>query len=213
LYHLIADELHATAWLSTSPEHCYIKFPDNKGNIYNFEATQGKIVSDQAIVMCGYISPAAIKNRVYMDTLSKKRLLAQMLVDLVQGYREKFQRYDEFTGRVLNKILIIDSLNIMALLMKNDTKVFSFEYAANKKGRPPINKLPEYPDIYRQFLELQDLNKKISDLGYQPMPKEAYEGWLKSMKQKRREQESKELQERIKRLLRQPKPTLVNKRD
>lgn len=213
LYMIVAEQLEAQAWLSTAPEHSYIKFPGNNGNVYNFETTQGKNVSDQAIVMSGYVTPAAIKSKVYMDTLSRQQLLAQMLIDLVQGYREKLKGYDEFTEHVVNQILIIDPNNIMALMMKADIIWFQFEYEVNKVGRPPVEKLPLYPKAYQLFQQLKELHDRVDNSGHQAMPPEAYEQWLQSLKQKKYEQENKELQDQIKRTLKLPKPTLINKKD
>lgn len=212
LYNILTEQLGATAWLSTAPDHCYIKFPSNNGNIYNFETTQGKIVSDQAIVMSGYITPTAIKNKVYMDTLNRQRQLADLLVDLVQGYREKIKGYDAFTESIINQILNIDSNNIKALMMKADIKSFQFEDAANKVGRPPISRLAEYPEVYKLYQSRNDLYAQIDNSGYQAMPAEVYQKWLQSLKREQQKQESKELQEEIKRMLMNPhKPTLINK--
>ncbi len=213
LYKIIAEQLNATVWLSTAPEHSYIRFPSNNGNIYNFETTQGKVVSDQAIVMSGYITPTAIKNKLYMDTLSRQQLIAQMLVDLLQGYRERIKAHDQFAEEIADQILTINPNNIMAILMKADMKTFQFEYAANNIGRPPVDKLPLFPDVYKLFTERNELYDQVDNLGYRAMPAEAYQQWLKSLKVEKRKQESEMLQEEIKRMIMNPnKPTLINKK-
>ncbi len=214
LYKIIAEQLNTTAWLSTAPEHSYIKFPSGNGNIYNFETTQGKIVSDQAIVMSGYITPAAIKNKMYMDTLGRQQLIAQMLVDLLQGYKEKIRGYDLFAEEIADRILVINPNNIMALMMKADMTAFRFEYSANNIGRPPIGKLPEFPELFKLYNERNDLYDRIDNSGYQAMPAQAYQQWLQSLKEEKRKQESEKLREEIKRMVMSPnKPILINKKN
>jgi len=60
LYLILAEQLKAKAALSLAPDHCYIQFPSNNGNFYNFETTQGKPVIDNAIMMSGFINSTAI---------------------------------------------------------------------------------------------------------------------------------------------------------
>jgi hypothetical protein len=55
--------------------------------------------------------------------------------------------------------------------------------------------------------------QKIDNLGYQDMPKEAYQRWLQSIEAERKKQSSREMQEKLQREiqhLRTTKPTLKN---
>jgi hypothetical protein len=212
-YKIIANELHATAWISTAPQHLLIKFPASNGTIYNFEATRGAIVSDQAVVMSGYITPTAIKNKVYLDTLNNRQLLAQMVADLAQGYWAKIKGCDYLTQSMVNYILTIDPNNISGLMLKAKIASLRFENEADRHGRPPVDSLPKYPDLYRLYRERIELQEKIDNTGYQDMPVEVYQKWLLSLNQARHEQESRELQEQINRMLKLPKSTLINKKN
>jgi hypothetical protein len=212
LYLILAEQLKAKASLALAPDHCYIQFPSKDGNLYNFETTQGKAVTDNAIMMSGFINSTAVKNKVYMDTLSSKQLLAFCLVDLAQGFIGKFG-YAEFAATIIDKALNIDPNNIMALMMKADMKTYAFEYNVNIIGRPPIDKLAQYPGVYKLYLELQDLYVQIDKSGHQNMPPEAYQRWLQSLKAVQRERESNELGNQLKRNLHLQRSILKNKID
>lgn len=60
---------------------------------------------------------------------------------------------------------------------------------------------------------MQAAHNNVDDLGYQDMPKEAYQKWLKSIDQEKRRQATKEIRERMKReidMLKKLKPTFQN---
>lgn len=196
LYLMLAEQLNAKAYLVLAPEHCYIEFPVGHGNLYNFETTQGKLVTDNAIMMSGFISSTAVKNRLYMDTLGKKELIALCLVDLEQGYINKYG-YDSLVISINNKILSIDPNNIQAMMMKADFKTYEFKYAVNKIGRPPVEKLSQYPDVYKLYQDMHQYYDQVDNLGYQAMPPEAYQKWLQSLNDIQHQREYEKLKDEI----------------
>ena len=48
-------------------------------------------------------------------------------------------------------------------------------------GSPKLKDLPNFPDAYNAYLQMQESYKQTDDLGFQEMPKEAYQRWLKSI--------------------------------
>lgn len=212
LYLIVAEQMGAKAYLVLAPEHSYIKFTSGDGNLYNFETTQGKPVTDNAIIMSGFINATTIKNKIYLDTLSKKQLIATCIFDLTQGYAMKYG-YDQFTESANQRTRNIDPNNIMALMMQADMKTNEMRLAAQKAGNPPVNKLPEYPTLYKLYHEMHDLYAQIDQTGYQAMPNDVYQTWLKSLQESKRQQESQELRELIRKKLKLPKSTFRNNID
>jgi hypothetical protein len=90
LYKILAEELGETAHLALAPNHIYIKNYSQKTGWYNTELTSASFPIDAWLIASGYIHMDAIRNEVYMDTLSKKESLALTLLDLAQGYERKF---------------------------------------------------------------------------------------------------------------------------
>jgi hypothetical protein len=73
LYKMIMDELGQEAYLSLSPNHIYIKAQNKRAGWYNIELTCGDFPTDAWLMASGYIHTDAIRNGIYMDTLSLKQ--------------------------------------------------------------------------------------------------------------------------------------------
>ncbi len=215
MYLMIAEQLGAKAWLSLAPQHSFVRFMDNKGNLVNFETTNGSLVSTNWMHQSGYINATAIKNKTYLDTLSQKDLYAQCLADLLLGYLKKFD-YDGFADQIKKRILSTNPQNMTGLMVEADIKRAIALNKINAVGRPPENELSKYPEAYQAYLEMHQVYERIDDLGFQDMPKEAYEKWLKTVEVEKKKQENIELQQRLQReMLRQkqplPKSTVIDR--
>ena len=88
-YLLLAEQLGAKAYLSFAPLHSFIKFPDEAGVIHNYEPTSHFEISDQWYAQHLYIGADAYRNRLYLDTLNKKQIVASAMMDLAFGYLRK----------------------------------------------------------------------------------------------------------------------------
>jgi hypothetical protein len=197
-YLMIAEQLGAKAYLSLAPQHSFIQFVDDNNNLINFETTNGNLVSSNWLQQSGFINANALKSRTYLDTLSQRQLYARCLTDLLLGYMDKFG-YDDFAEKVKQKILQINPNNITANIIEANIKTQIALQKINAVGRPKVQDLPNFPEAYNAYLNVQAAYEKVESLGYQNMPEEAYKKWLKSMELEKAKQEDKELRERIRR--------------
>lgn len=197
LYLAIAEQLGAKAYLSLAPEHSFIQFFDENNNRYSFEATNGCIISQSWMMRSGFINAAALKNKLYLDTLSSRKLYAQCLADLLLSYENKFGQ-DEFAEKLWRKIIANNPTNLIA---KQTAANFINQYALTKikeAGMPPLKDLPNYPAAYKAYMQMVQANNEIDDLGFQEMPKEAYQNWRKTIDREKRKQDSQQAQEQMK---------------
>lgn len=185
VYLMIAEKLGAKAWLSMAPQHSFVKFADKRGNLFNFEATNGNVVSTSWLHQSGYITAAALKNKVFLDTLSQRHLYAQFLADLLQGYLNKF-RYDDFAENLKERILSINPNNLTALMVDANLKRSYALQLIKQAGMPKEGELDQYPAAYQAYLNMLAAFQRIDDTGYQDMPNEAYQRWLKSFEQEKK---------------------------
>lgn len=202
LYLILAEQIGAEAYLSFSPNHSYIRFPDDDGNTLSLELTNGMFSTNSFILQSGYVKSEALQNRIYMQSLSKQELLSQMYADLAGGYLHKYG-YDEFIGEVINKSLELYPNNINARMYKANYQANKFEYVANELGIDPFNprelqNIGNYPNAVNLLNEANLQTKQIENLGYEPMPMDAYVAWLNSVHAEKNKQESKEIQQSIK---------------
>lgn len=92
LYKILTDEFNVPCHLAFAPNHIYIKLFSEKSGWYNTELTSGTFPIDAWIIALGHVTIDAIRNTLYMDTLSNKQAVANCLVDLAQGYLHKYDK-------------------------------------------------------------------------------------------------------------------------
>ncbi|WP_291584737.1 hypothetical protein [Bacteroides sp.] len=167
-YKLLTEELGEKSWLALAPNHAYIKLHNQADGWYNVELTSGQFPTDVWIKASGYIHTDAIRNGIYMDTLSLKATVAICMTDLAEGYKHKFtSTYEpEFILQCCNRALEAFPDYINALLLKTETLFEMFTKINNE-------------DYYRKA---ENLYSHIHQLGYRKMPEKMYLEWLQSIK-------------------------------
>ena len=166
LYKMIMDKLGYKSYLALSPNHIYIKAQNNRTGWYNIELTCGEFPTDGWFIASGYIHLDALRNGIYMDTLSQKKSVALCLVDLAHGYRAKFGVQDgSFILKCCETALKHFPNYINALLLTAETTVELYQQNPNKEL---------LSNIENQFVYLHQL-------GYRKMPSDMYLNWLNSM--------------------------------
>ena len=170
LYKMIMDELGQPAYLSLAPNHIYIKAQNKRVGWYNIELTCGDFPTDAWLMASGYIHTDALRNGIYMDTLSTKQSVCLCLVDLAQGYQAKFGIQDgSFILKCCETALTHFPKYINAMLLKAET--LTALYKQSEKDSEPGKKL---------FAQMNEMYKHIYELGYRKMPQGMYLNWLKS---------------------------------
>ena len=202
LYLILAEEIGAEAYLALSPNHSYIRFKDETEHWYNVELTNQMFTTNSMILGSGYIKAEALQSKIYMANLDKKQLLSLMLVDMANGYIHKFG-YDEFVKKIIDKALILYPNGINANMLNSNFLTYKFEYFCHQFGINPRNhqelqKIRYYPKLVRMLNMVNAQYQKIDNLGYEPMPADAYQKWLNSLQKAKQEQESKSIENRFK---------------
>lgn len=212
VYLMIAEQLGAKAWLSLAPSHSFIQFMDNRGRLLDFETTNGNIVSGSWVAGSGYINGKALRNKTYLDTLSRRQLYARCLSDLLLGYLNKFE-YDNLALEIRNSILRADPSNITVLLVDANLKRSIAWREIKAAGMPKPADLPKYPKAFKAYQEMKEAINRVNDVGYQDMPSDAYQEWLKSIEIEKKRLATEKLQERVKLEAKIQKSSLHNKKN
>lgn len=208
LYLILAEEINADAYLALSPNHSYIRFPDDNGKWYNVELTNGMFSTESYISQSGYVKSEALQNKIYMENLSKKEIIAQHLTDLAAGYIYKFG-YDEFAQQVIDKALQLYPNSITANLIQANINTARFENVMGSLGINPRdnNQLQNIRNFPNAVVLLNQVNTQyalIDNLGYEHMPPEAYQQWLQLMKGEKQKEENQAIERQFKGLLGKP---------
>ena len=192
LFLILAEQWNVDAYLSYSPNHSFVRFKDKNGKIRNIELTNGRLTTDSWVAGSGYVKAEALKSRIYLDTLSKKKVIAQCFNDLAQEYAAKYC-YDAFVLQCSNEAIKYFPNDIFAQEVKSDYYSLLFAYVVKQIGRPPVSDLPKYPQAYNIFLQRNQQYDLIDNLGFEPMPSEAYQKWLQSVQDEKNKEESQHL--------------------
>ena len=205
LYLMLAEEINTEAYLAYAPNHTYIKFMDEEGEWQNAELTNGIFTANSLILESGYIKSEALQNDIYMKSLSKKELLAQIYADLANGYAHKYGM-DEFVGKTLDKALEYSPKNIYANQLKSMYQQARLTYVAGLLGvadlenPEDLKKIRFYPRAVALLQETKAQFDNIDNLGFVMMPEGAYQQWLGNMKEESNKQKSEALAERMRQI-------------
>lgn len=207
LYLIVAEEIGAEAYLAYSPSHSYIRFLGDNGKWYNIELTNGMFSTSSYILQSGFVKSEALLNKIYMQNLSDKELMAQFYTDLANSYIAKFG-YDDFVGNVTSKALELYPNSISANMLKANLLTMEFEYVCKQVGINPRNRqelqnIRHFPKIVEKLNAVNVQYATIDNLGYTHMPAEAYQDWLQSMKKQENLQENERINEQFRGLSKQ----------
>ncbi|MEO0901311.1 MAG: hypothetical protein AAFY00_04580 [Bacteroidota bacterium] len=189
LYLILAEEIGAKAHLALSPNHSYIKFPDDEGRWHNIELTNNMLSTDAFILNSGYVKSEAIQNKIFMHPLNDAELLSNHFDQLALGYVRKYG-YDEFVAEVLETAIELNPKNITAHLSKANLQGLTLKYATEQLGitKDNFNEIRMYPELVKLYKSVVGQYSYIDNLGYAEMPPELYEKWLSSVDEKGQEQ-------------------------
>lgn len=189
LYLILAEEIGAEAHLALSPNHSYIKFPDDEGRWHNIELTNNMLTTDAFILNSGYVKAEAIQNKIYMHPMDERELLSSHFDQLAQGYIRKYG-YDDFVREVLDTALEIYPRNISSQLSKANLQTVQLKLATERMGITQGNfqEIGRYPELVQLYRSVMAQYETVDNLGYAEMPQELYEKWLSSVGEQKQQQ-------------------------
>jgi hypothetical protein len=202
LYLIVAEELGIEAFLTLAPNHSYIKFKDAKGKLYNYETTNGHLVSDIFVMSSGYIKAEALNSGIYMDTLSKKQAIARCLVDLGSGYENRFKK-GIIDGSFLLECAAVSfehnpHNNIGALMTVNNVYLNLVKSLAIKYRIPDPDDLIRIDKDAKKFWELYlQADNELKSIGCEQIPDEVYEVWRKSAEEEKFKRDNEKYQKQL----------------
>jgi hypothetical protein len=181
VYLVLAEQLGVKAYLTFAPNHSFLKFPDNDGNILNYEPTSNWKISDKWYIDNMFISSDAIASGVYLDTLNSKQIVANCIFDLAVEYMRVDRSLNEDFVNVSMKAGIpyfpknnnLESLFIYSMHLKTELREVMRRYGITELNQ--ISKVPQVAAIYREYLGNEGY---IAKLGYQEMPINLYEDMM-----------------------------------
>ena len=186
LFVILGQRLGIDVTLSTAPEHTFAKFRDESGAYHNLECThEGGPKLDSSYIREFEITEAAIKNRVYLQPLTKKQVVIEMACTLGKHYYDK---KDVVGLEALANLMLQYQPNCLSGI---HTKAAAYAIALEVGYR---SKYPTFQDIppeeregaRRLMREVRDWDKKAEALGWRLPSKEfeaAYQRLVKGARE------------------------------
>ncbi|MFA5300734.1 MAG: hypothetical protein WC389_21300 [Lutibacter sp.] len=183
LYKILAEEFQIPAYLAFAPNHIYIKLHCKKTGWYNTELTSATFPVDAWIMASGYVHLDAIRNGLYMDTLGMQQSVAYCLLDLAQGYQQKFGKDNpEFVVKCCETVLKYHPVNVNALLTKAEAQKHFIDTKMKIINAKSPKELFSDDSIKAIYEDMEKTYVQLHLLGYRRMPEEMYMQWMGLLK-------------------------------
>jgi RHS repeat-associated protein len=171
LFKILSDRLHAEARLCTAPQHIYIQHRDPQGHYYNVELATAGHPSDGTIKTLTYSSSQAIQSGIALRAYDDKQSIGLCLVNLAKSYEHKYHtKSDNFLFTCSETVLRYDSLNLSALLLKQQVLEERVRAYTAKRKCTDLSKLTADPEIASTVRALEKHLRLLYRLGYREMP-------------------------------------------
>jgi|GEM_PF-1029145 len=201
-YSLLAEGIGVSCYISYAPHHSFIKYPDNKGFLLNYEPTSHWHLSDQYYEDWLHIKSEAKISGIYLDTLNPKMIVAACIMDLAFGYENRIGVADgKFMTECIDYAMqyFPKEANIQGHLLRGLIITTKLERLMRKQGISDIHRMDEVPGALELYNQLGETTLKIESLGHQDIPEEVYEKLVKEHEQKGRIQAVKNIDTKVKR--------------
>ncbi|MDR2040594.1 MAG: hypothetical protein LBQ60_21980 [Bacteroidales bacterium] len=181
---IMAEEMGFEAHFATAPLHSFVKIQDPLGTWHNLELTCGAILSDQHYMYGGFIKSEALRKNIYLYPMTKKELLADILLDLALIYRHTYG-CDRFFAMCYNTALEFDPKNIRANIFKGIYAQYILSYICAHTGVETPDDMEDCPAAKRAWQLYRKVEDEIYARGFEPMPQELYQLWLKHVSEEK----------------------------
>ena len=160
LFAILADRLGVHVAVSTAPLHVVLKYiDDSSGKGFNIETTSGGLPARDAWLRQNFpMTDAAIRNGVYLKTLSKREALA-VFAQLILEHDMQTRQYRSLID-VAERILKAYPNDVNAMLAEGTAYAYLIDEEFRQKYRGPNEippkLLPQYQFYARRNAELFD---------------------------------------------------------
>jgi hypothetical protein len=192
LFLILAEATGAEGFLCHAPMHSFVKVRDKEEYWYNLELTSGGIYQDHQYMLHSFTKAEALRNKLYLEPMTLKQTVADMLVELAGAYINRYG-VDGFMTECYNTVLQHDPNNVRAHILRNNYYTASAIYVAQRTGVTSKEQMADCPSANRVYQLAMKYKEELFALGFEPMPRELYQDWLKDLIEKKDTPENRQL--------------------
>lgn len=204
VYAIQAEALGAQFYISTAPNHSFIKYPDNSGKVHSYEPTSHWNISDNWYSEHLYITQQAEQSGIYLDTLNKLMIIGDCIANLGIGYLNKYGVADgTFLNECINASLSCfpEKNGLQAILLRSSVLAHMLDRLLYTNGIKDLKDMDKVKGATELYNALQQNELYLKSLGYTEIPAGLYEEQMNLQEFKGKQQIEKELNGKEKRTL------------
>lgn len=170
-FKILSNRLNTGTRLCTAPQHVYIQHRDTKGDYYNIELATAGFPRDGTLQTLTYTTNEALKNGIALRDYTERQSIGLCMVNLAKSYEHYYEtQTDTFLLQCAETVLKYDSLNLSALLLKQQVLDERVNQFAKEKSISNIAQLKQDKSILNTIDELEKHTALLFRLGYRQMP-------------------------------------------
>ncbi len=178
-YLLLAEALGVPAALAYNPRHSFIRYKNNQGVTLNYETTIDRFLPDQFYLETLPKMAKAQKNRLYINGLSKRQIIATVLLDLAVNFVREHRLADrKFIEECLKAAALHfdekEYVNSSYAYLKKRLLADTFNRKVKERKLQTVEEIEKHPDIIEDYNRFRDYIITIEQLGVQDFPEEEY---------------------------------------
>lgn len=193
VYLVLAEALNVPVYLSFAPYHALIKYPGDGGLVHNYESTSNWNITDEWYMEHLFIGPEAIRSGIYLDTMNKKQIVANCILDLAHSYLMRFGLGDgTFMADCLQEAVgyFPRQNNITAHFLYSSCLARKLDKVLRENDITDLKDITKAPGAVELYKALAQNEERIKNLGYQEPPRQLYENMLQQSAFKGKRQQS-----------------------
>lgn len=178
VYLLLAEQLNVNANLSCAPQHSFIRYKNSQGIQVNYEPTADWHFTDQDYLKERPIMAKAIANGFYLNTMSKKEIIASLMIELAHSY---YRRNWIGDGQFIRKCVSVGEKHLnnglgnqQSQILLEELYALEFDRQFRGNGLKSLDEISRNPDVLRAFNQYKSQAKRYRELGLQDHPDEMY---------------------------------------
>lgn len=184
LFIVLGQRLGIDVTASTAPNHVLVKFTDSDtGTSYNLETTSGAGFSrDVWYQQTMHVTDEALKNKIYLQKLSRTETVAIMATVLAEDYSNK-QEYEK--AMMISDVVLNYNKNDVDSVLRKGSLFYKLLAKNYFKKYPTLNLIPVAERPYFEFLSTNNHYwfEKAEALGWREPTQEDEQNYLKTVKQ------------------------------
>lgn len=184
LFIVLGQRLGIDVVVSTTPNHLLVKYTDSDtGAIYNLETTSGAGFSrDVWYQQTMHVTDEALKNKIYLQKLSKTETVATMATVLIDNYTHK-EEYEK--AMMISDVVLKYNKNDVDSMLRKGSLFYKLLAKNYVKKYPTANLIPVSERPYFEFLSMNNHYwfEKAEALGWREPTQRDEENYLTIVKQ------------------------------